>query len=1154
MRPGPRGSLPMNLLWRCLCCMLLATLPAGAANVSAPSNPLDTGSIHSSSDQRISFPLPAPGDTLALPHRLIGLQHFSIRQGEKIYRHGGDYLLETVPGLIIWQAPRPLGSEPLTVTYRYLPLAIRGQWRREVVTTRSDSDTLQIIPTQLRPSRDLPAGADLKVGGSKTFSLEFGSRQDVNLSQSLDLTIRGKLSKDITVQAILTDRNLPLQPEGTTSELADLDQVMINVSSPWGQMQLGDMAVNEHRFDLLAHQRELEGLALTVGRDVSAPDATKPGRDRFLDKNRGKAILGRGVGRHRSLEFNGERGKQGPYKLINPLPGEELLMVAGSERIWVDNKRLSRGEDADYTVDYSRGELWFTSRQPISEVSEIRADLQIREGAYERNYYQMSAGHNGSAADVAFAWLREADDTENSPTFDLTDDERDALSAAGDSTTSALEGGINFLGPASGPYELVEVDTLITPIFVYVGKNPDTDLFLGSYEVAFGYVGEDKGDYSDSLLTTGKKIYTFIGTRRGEYLPGRRLQLPESLDMFALTGNLDFAGGFSLTGEGAISIHDGNTLSNQDDEDNGGSAVKVGGQWRSGNRFGGIKNRIETRFAYQMIEDRFVSPEPLDGAFYSKRWNSTAAALSAGNRRGTAGLTVRPGRQWQVDGDWETIDTDADFSGSRWHGRLARSGAVHGSVDGWLGRTTASGVDGEEKRGRIQLGMRRRWQLQTNYDFEVLRRGEGANDTGDGYQQAQLEWQSAELVSWLQARLDARLRWNDDYEGGSRERRDSQERYQAELNLNRSAALGHLIYAHTTTRDRDGEVLTKSDLADWNFSYKRPKRIFFTEWQGKLTVEEAALRSEKLLFVGPEAGHYDSLGMYIGIGDYELYYAVSDSSDLETRMESAFRVGGKPFQRFTEKESVLRGISASLYGKTAVGTPGGAGQLLSDPALMFRGAAPANDFSGLLRWEMSWKGKPRWPSPRLRVDQRRTVQRSFTGFTRQRRSHRENLDLRWSGRKNLQTRLELEQSKETESVGYETNIQTGQEERLERQRLALEGRWRFYGPLTMRLGGETGSNQLRPTGTDQTYYEALVGGSADLSRQGRMELVWQRRWSDVGGGNAGTFSLARPGWKLTLTGSLRPWGGLTTSISLRIDEREGEKQIITGRMDARAFF
>ena len=1099
--------------------LLVPLVPAGA----------ETGGCLRVGVADIRLPAPQTADTLALPHRLISWPSFEVLLDSLHYREGIDWQLDAIAGQLIWVGPPPPEASTLTVRYRYLPMSLTGSWQHDSLRVGMEPAADAMPPARAdapRAPAGLPAGASLQVGGSETFSLTFGNRRDVNLTQSLYLTLGGQLADSVRVRAVLTDRNLPLQPEGTTTELADLDQVLIELRSPWADLDLGDIQVREDRFQFLAHAREMDGLRLRAGRRGK----------------QGAGAIGRGLGRHEQVEFFGVDGRQGPYALITPGPGEDILLTAGSERIWLDGARLQRGEDADYTIDYSSGEVFFTSRRPITARSEIRAEMQVRRGVFDRNYLLLASSVGDSSGGVSVAWMREQDDPDRSPTLVLGDEERSALREAGDSTTAALDGGIRFVGEGQGPYALVEPDTLDFAVFVYYVA--ETGEELGAYEVDFADVGEDEGDYDlDETLTeaVGTSIYTFVGRRRGRYLPGRRLPLPESHDVVALRAGGDPVRGLRLQVEGAASWLDRNQLSPRDDGDNAGAALAASGRYRTAG------DRVEIRVGYRGVDERFVTPEAIDPAFYHRRWNASTDQLGGRDRRGTVGLRLRPAARIGLDADFERIETSGGLSGRRWHARAQRSGVLHGRGEVWLGRSRASGIAGEELRAQGAMGWRKQLDLEASYEMEDLERG----GEGEGYHTVRAT--AASGTRWPRAQLSLLTEWRWDHErqGGRRQARGLRRRLQAEADWSGERTLAHLIYAHASAQDAGGARLSRSHLADWSMSHRTDGRLFSGEWRGKLTAEALAEVAERLLYVGTDAGHYDSLGHYVGVGDYELYFEDGDSTQIETGIESAVRLSGRPLAWAGGGNRALRAVEASVYARLKLRTPGSAGAVVGHVGQLFSGDAPARDHQSLLRGELSWKPRGVLPSPRARWVRRRGVERIGNDFLRIRRSDRQEIETRWTPRPGLQSRLEV--SREIEREGVERSGVSSADER-EEHGVAAEVQWRFHDPFSVRGGGSGAWTSFDPTGSERTTGEAMAGWAIDLARRGRVELLVERRWVGQSGGTPGTFLLEREGWEGSLNGSLRPRANLSGTLSLRLEGARGRRTVVTGRMEVRALF
>src|SRR5204863_481541 len=101
-------------------------------------------------------------------------------------------------------------------------------------------------------------------------------------------------------------------------------------------------------------------------------------------------------------------GKQGPYLLPDEGGATGRPVVPGSERVWLDGERLSRGEAADYSMDDDRGRLTFTSRRPITSASRIAVDYEVANTAYRRSALAMPSENRivgGGASVQPLPWL-----------------------------------------------------------------------------------------------------------------------------------------------------------------------------------------------------------------------------------------------------------------------------------------------------------------------------------------------------------------------------------------------------------------------------------------------------------------------------------------------------------------------------------------------------------------------------------------------------------------------------------------------------------------------------------------------------------------------------------------------------------------------------
>jgi hypothetical protein len=72
-------------------------------------------------------------------------------------------------------------------------------------------------------------------------------------------------------------------------------------------------------------------------------------------KHYAQSAFSAGGGKNASVKINIIEGKQGPYYLKANDTQSNILVLAGSEEIFIDGNKLERG--LDYSIDYSEGSV-----------------------------------------------------------------------------------------------------------------------------------------------------------------------------------------------------------------------------------------------------------------------------------------------------------------------------------------------------------------------------------------------------------------------------------------------------------------------------------------------------------------------------------------------------------------------------------------------------------------------------------------------------------------------------------------------------------------------------------------------------------------------------------------------------------------------------
>ena len=218
--------------------------------------------------------------------------------------------------------------------------------------------------------------SQLEVSGSQTFGISLGSGRSISQNQELRVNVEGKVSENISVLALLSDQDLPIQPEGTTENIQDIDQKLIRITHPNMKGTLGDFEGSLGTSEFIFFPRALEG--------VQVEGDFKWGSFHLIPSAIPK-------GQSTSLVLRGEEGRS-EYRLT--VDGQYVIVKAGSEIVWLNGERMRRGENNDYIIrEYGDPIVEFNSKHLITSNDTIRIDFEYipEDRAYQQNLYGLSS-------------------------------------------------------------------------------------------------------------------------------------------------------------------------------------------------------------------------------------------------------------------------------------------------------------------------------------------------------------------------------------------------------------------------------------------------------------------------------------------------------------------------------------------------------------------------------------------------------------------------------------------------------------------------------------------------------------------------------------------------------------------------------------------
>ena len=415
----------------------------------------------------------------------------------------------------------------------------------------------------------------LASSGSISRGVTIGNNQNSVLNSELDLQISGKLNDKVTLRASIQDSNIPLQESGYSQRLDEFDQVFIEVFSERWRIRAGDIDLKNSQSYFSQFSKRIQGLSLTAN--------FKNEDSEFTSFAAGALVRGQ----FSSSQFVGQEGNQGPYKLVGPNNELYVLVVSGSETVYVNGIPLERGATEDYIIDYNAGEVIFNATYPITSEMRITVDYQYSERNYSRFIGYAGSHYKNDKWTLGVSVYNE-NDLKNQPLQQSLNSEQVAiLSNAGDDT--AL-----MIAPSATPEAYNENRILYKKStengveFFEFSNNPEDELYL----VKFTAVGSQQGNYKIRSSNAISNIYEYVapisGVKQGDFEPIVQLVAPVKLQVAVVNGAFKPNEKTAVEFEFATSKNDLNLFSSVDDENDTGVAgqlsikhqfLKTAGDW-----------------------------------------------------------------------------------------------------------------------------------------------------------------------------------------------------------------------------------------------------------------------------------------------------------------------------------------------------------------------------------------------------------------------------------------------------------------------------------------------------------------------------------------------------------------------------------------------
>lgn len=541
-----------------------------------------------------------------------------------------DYEIDYVHSRLIWRPGAPRPADSVQVRYRRLPLALDQVYSHKKASLIDHNIAMGSYrydgATANAGSSNFVNFNAIDYNGNYGRSLSVGNSQDVVLNSQFNLQLNGYILDSVRIEAAITDNNIPFQPEGNTQRLQEFDKMYVTFEKGRHKLTAGDYNMERPVSYFLNYNKRVQGLAY----EGTVLKTNKVENRLTLNGSMAKGQFTRNI-------FQGIEGNQGPYKLQGENGEQYFIVLAGTERVFIDGELMTRGEDQDYVINYNTAEITFMPRRMITKDRRIQVDFEYQARNYLNTLLFVSDELKiGNRWTFRFNAYSNQDARNQSFVQSLTADQKAFLGTIGDNidqayyTTEALD---TF---AANKILYRKTDTTVNGVFytgVYVYTTDPTAVV---YSLGFSYVGEGKGNYVISDLNTNGRSYAWVppanGLSQGNYEPKILLVTPKKQQVFTGGAHYRIDSFKTIGGEWASSNYAPNTFSRLNNAEHWGSAGKL---WYEEARFLGKDSlshkpwKWQNKISYEYVDARFMAIAPYRNVEFGRDWNVAATEARA---------------------------------------------------------------------------------------------------------------------------------------------------------------------------------------------------------------------------------------------------------------------------------------------------------------------------------------------------------------------------------------------------------------------------------------------------------------------------------------------------------------------------------------------
>ncbi len=409
----------------------------------------------------------------------------------------------------------------------------------------------------------------ISYNGSLYRGVTVGNNQDVALHSGFNMSLSGRLQNGLEINASITDANIPLQPEGNSASLQEFDRIFIHLKKDNHQGIVGDFDVkNIPESYFLSYDRKLQGL--TYNSKFEFDTST------FLEIGATAAIT-RGVFARNT--FVAKEKNQGPYRLFGNNGESFLIIIAGTEKVFINGQLMKRGFDQDYVINYNIGEIVFTPKRMITQDLRIIVEFQYSDRNFFRSTLEAHSVYHSSETKIYAQVFSESDNKNQPLNLKLTESQITRLKEIGNQVDSAYISSESLTTWDAARISYQRKDTIVQnqlyfDIFKWAEASLDT-----VYNVIFTFVGANKGNYNIKASSANGTVFEWVapqnGILQGSYDAITKISTPKSHLQAIIGGEIKLNSWLQAAAEFTFTQNDLNEFSDKDNDKNSGKGALI---------------------------------------------------------------------------------------------------------------------------------------------------------------------------------------------------------------------------------------------------------------------------------------------------------------------------------------------------------------------------------------------------------------------------------------------------------------------------------------------------------------------------------------------------------------------------------------------------